>query len=76
MAYSSRVESIASKAIEYMRLRLSAEQTLSIDVRFKGFEDIDKMIVHMRSRLKPSFQQPYRDVFHQSINKEKSYERT
>ena len=56
MDYSSRIEIIASKTIEYMRHRLSAEQTPSIDIQFKAFEDIDKMIEHMRSRLKPSFQ--------------------
>jgi hypothetical protein len=68
MAYSSGIEIIASKAIEYMRLRLSAEKTPSIDVQFKGFEDIDKMIEHMRSQLKPSFQQQYRDDFHHGFN--------
>ena len=57
MAYRSRIEIIASKTIEYMRHRLSAEQTPSIDVQFKAFEDIDKMIDHMRNRLKPSFQE-------------------
>ena len=55
MAYRSEVETKASKAIEYMRFRLSAERTHSIDVQFKGPEDIDKMIEHMRSQLKPSF---------------------
>jgi len=55
MAYSSGIEIIASKAIEYMQLRLSAEKTPSIDVQFKGFEDIDKMIEHMRSQLKMIF---------------------
>lgn len=55
MAYSSGVEIKASKAIEYMRFRLSAEKTHSIDVQFKGPEDIDKMIEHMRSQLKSSF---------------------
>jgi len=68
MAYSSRNEILASKALEYMRFRLSDEQTPSMDVRFKGFEDTDKMIEHMRSRLNPSFQQPYRDVFHHRFN--------
>jgi hypothetical protein len=48
---------ITSKTIEYMRRRLSAEQAPSIDVHFKAFEDPDKMIEHMRSRLKPSFQE-------------------
>jgi hypothetical protein len=57
MVYKSRIEVIASKTIEYMRHRLSAEQTPSIDVQLKAFEDIDKMIEHMRSRLKPSFQE-------------------
>ena len=57
MAYNSRIEIITSKTIEYMRRRLSAEQAPSIDVHFKAFEDIDKMIEHMRSRLKPSFQE-------------------
>ena len=57
MVYSSRIEVIASKTIEHIRRRLSTEQTLSIDVHFKAFEDIDKMIEHMRSRLKPSFQE-------------------
>ena len=56
MAYSSRIEMIASKTIAYMRHRLSAEQTPSIDVQFNAFDDIDKMIEHMRCRLKPSFQ--------------------
>ena len=56
MVYISRIEIIASKTIEYMRRRLSAEQPHSIDVQFNAFEDLDKMIEHMRSRLKPSFQ--------------------
>ena len=64
MAYNSRIEIKASKAIEYMRVRL----THSIDVQCKGFEDIDKMIEHMRSRLKPSFQQQHRDVINHSFN--------
>ena len=55
MDYSSAVEIKASKAIEYVRFRLSAEKTDSIDVQFKGLEDIDKMIEHTRSQLKPSF---------------------
>jgi hypothetical protein len=55
MVYSSRIEIIASKTIAYMRRRLSAEQPHSIDVQFNAFEDPDKMIEHMRSRLKPSF---------------------
>jgi hypothetical protein len=58
MAYSSRIEIIASKTIEYMRRQLSVEQAPSIEVQFKAFADIDKMIEHMRSRLKPSFQEP------------------
>ena len=57
MVYISRIEIIASKTIAYMRYRLSTEQTPSIDVQLKAFEDIDKMIEHMRSRLKPSFQE-------------------
>jgi hypothetical protein len=56
MAYSSRIEIIASKTIAYIRRRLSTGQTPSIDVQFDAFEDLDKMIEHMRSRLKPSFQ--------------------
>ena len=56
MVYSSRIEMIASKTIEHMRRRLSAEQTASIDVQFNAFEDLDKMIEHMRCRLKSSFQ--------------------
>ena len=55
MDYSSEVEIKASKAIEHMRFRLSAEKTHSIDVQFKRLEDIDKMIEHMRSQLNPSF---------------------
>jgi hypothetical protein len=47
----------ASKSIAYMRHRLSAEQNASIDVQLNAFEDLDKMIEHMRSRLKPSFQE-------------------
>jgi hypothetical protein len=57
MNYSSRIEIVASKTIDYMRRRLSAEQAPSIDVQFNAFEDPDKMIEHMRSRLKPSFQE-------------------
>ena len=56
MGYSSRIEMIASKTIEHIRRRLSAEQTGSIDVQFDAFEDLDKMIEHLRCRLKPSFQ--------------------
>jgi hypothetical protein len=56
MAYSSKIEIIASKTIAYMRFRLSAEHPL-IDVQFNAFEDLDKMIELMRSRLKPSFQE-------------------
>lgn len=63
MACSSGIDSIASKTIEYMRRRLSAEQLPSIDVQFNAFEDIDKMLEHMRSRLKPSFQQQSKDLF-------------
>jgi hypothetical protein len=54
MAYNSGVEIKASKAIEYMRFRLSAEKAHSIDVQFKEPENIDKMIEHMRSQLKSS----------------------
>jgi hypothetical protein len=57
MDYSTRIEIVASKTIAYMRRRLSAEQAPSIDVQLKAFEDLDKMIEHMRSRLKPSFQE-------------------
>jgi hypothetical protein len=57
MNYSSRIEIVASKTIDYMRRRLSAEQAPSIDVQFNAFKDPDKMIEHMRSRLKPSFQE-------------------
>jgi hypothetical protein len=48
----------ASKSIAYMRRRLSAEQAPSINVQLKAFEDLDKMIEHMRSRLKPSLHEP------------------
>jgi hypothetical protein len=68
MTDSFRIEILASKAIEHLRLRLSAEQTPPIDIRFKGSEDIDRMIEHIRSRLKPSFKQQDRDVFHHSFN--------
>ena len=58
MDHSSRIEMAASKSIAYMRHRLSAEQNASIDVQLNAFDDLDKMIEHMRSRLKPSFQEP------------------
>jgi hypothetical protein len=57
MDYSPRIEIIASKMIAYMQYRLSAKQTPSIDAQLKASEDLDKMIEHMRSRLKPSFQE-------------------
>jgi hypothetical protein len=57
MDYSSRIEIVASKSIAYMRRRLSAQQAPSIDVQLKVFADLDKMIEHMRNRLKPSFQE-------------------
>jgi hypothetical protein len=68
MASIARNEILASKVLEYMRFRLSAEQTQSIDTRFDGFEDIDKMIEHIRGRLNSSFKQPVRDVFHHRFN--------
>jgi hypothetical protein len=58
MDYSSRIEIVASKTIAYMRRRLSADQTASIDVQLKAAENIDKMIEHMRSRLEHYFQEP------------------
>jgi hypothetical protein len=57
MDYSTRIEIVASKTIAYMRRRLSAQQAPSIDVKLEVFKDLDKMIEHMRSRLKPSFQE-------------------
>lgn len=57
MDYSPRIEIIASKTIAYMRYRLSAEQIPSTAVQLNAFEDLDKMFEHMRSRLKPSFQE-------------------
>jgi hypothetical protein len=62
MAYNSRIEIIASKAIAYMRLRLATERLLSMDAPFKGFEDIDEIIGHMCSRLKPAFENPIDDI--------------
>ena len=63
MNYNSGNEISASKAIQHMQLRLSAEQVPSIDMHKKIFEDTDKMIEHMRSQLGASSQQPCRNVF-------------
>lgn len=63
MAYSSGIEIIVSKTIEYMRHRLSAEQISSMDLQLKTFEDTDKIIEHMRSRLKSSSQEQCRKRF-------------
>ena len=58
MDYNTRSEIVASKSIAYMRRSLSAEHIPSIDVPLNAFEDLDKMIEHMRSRLKSSIQEP------------------
>ena len=52
----------ASKAIQHMQLRLSAEQVSSIATQRKTFDDTDKMIEHMRSRLKASSRQRYENI--------------
>jgi len=49
----------ASKAIKHIQLRLAAEKMPSIDMQTKTFEDTEKMIEHMRSRLKTSSQQRF-----------------
>ncbi|MGD9042139.1 MAG: hypothetical protein PVG06_00430 [Desulfobacterales bacterium] len=69
MALNARTDILASKVIGYIRLRLFAEQTPSICVQFSEFENIDKMIEHMRGRLKPAFQQEYRDVYYHRFNR-------
>lgn len=47
------VETIsASKAIEYMKFRLSAEKKPSAGIELKNIEENDRMIEHVRSRLK------------------------
>ena len=52
-----------SKAIQHMQLRLSVKQVSSIDVHKKTFENSDKMIEHIRIRLKASSQLSHRNVF-------------
>ena len=54
----------ASKAIRHMQLRLSSEQMSSIAIQRKIFDDTDKIIEHMRSRLKASSQQCDRNIFY------------
>lgn len=51
----------ASKAIEYIQSMLSAEQEPSVDIQIKTSKNIDKMIEHMRSRLKSSSKLIYRN---------------
>ncbi|CAB1056355.1 hypothetical protein D1BOALGB6SA_1091 [Olavius sp. associated proteobacterium Delta 1] len=53
----------ASKAIQHMQLRLSAELVSSVARQRKSFEDTDKMIEHMRCRLKAASRQRDRNVF-------------
>jgi hypothetical protein len=48
----------ASIAIKYLQLRLSAEQTLSANIQSKAAENLDQIIEHMRSRLKPHLEYP------------------
>jgi hypothetical protein len=45
-----------------MRLRLSVEKTPSNHMEFEKFGDIDKMIAHMRSRLKTPSGQQHKDI--------------
>ena len=59
MKYNSGNKISASKAIRHMQLRLSAEQMSLSDVQKRTFEDTDKMIEHMRARLKAPSQQRY-----------------
>ena len=63
MNYNNGNKISASKAIQHMQLRLSAEQVPSIDVQKKITEDTDKMIEHMRSRLETPSQPGYRNVY-------------
>lgn len=51
MKCQSSHELSASKAIEYMQLRLSAEQMATSKSQSKIFEDTDLIIEHIRSRL-------------------------
>ena len=43
----------ASKAIEYMKLRLSVEKKPSVAIQLRKIEQTDRMLAHMRRRLKP-----------------------
>jgi hypothetical protein len=43
---------LASNAIKYMQLRLSAEQMSSANIQPKTAEELDQIIEHVRSRLK------------------------
>jgi hypothetical protein len=62
MVDASRIGNLSSQAIEYMRLRLSVEKTPSNHMEFEKFGDIDKMIAHMRSRLKTPSGQQHKDI--------------
>jgi hypothetical protein len=62
MKYSYGNKIRASKAIQHMQLRLSAEPMSLIDVQKSIFEDADKMIEHMRSRLKAASRQRLRNT--------------
>ena len=63
MKYNYGIIIPASEAIRHMQHRLSAEQVSSIAMQKKTFEDIDKIIEHMRSRLKALSQQRDRNIF-------------
>ena len=63
MKYNSGIQIPASKAIQHMRLRLSAEQVSSIDAQKRTYANSEKLIEHMRSRLNASSRQSYRNVF-------------
>jgi len=59
MKYNSGNKISASKAVRHMQLRLSAVQMSVSDVQKRAFDNTDKMIEHMRARLKAPSQQRY-----------------
>ena len=55
--FNSKNSIPVSKVIQHMQSRLSAGAKSSNALPKKGFEDLDKMIAHMRSRLNTPSQQ-------------------
>ena len=64
MNYMANSVISASKAIEYMQIRLSAGQMVSAESRSKISKGMDPLIEHMRLRLMPAYKRQGCDEFH------------